>query len=333
MQFRHLMYFLDKKKQDLDKSDTKDARQKYYIKLAYDAVKQKLAYHYKSDEIASKEKIDALPLTMYMKNQLKKMLQKKPPKPVAGRKLLKPAAKKKEEAPREDKKLQEKLMEIIGIGQDKARKLVDAGLKSVDDLVKNKYYSMLNKDTKVALSMKPDRVIPHEFICELSKFIDNPKFRTVIVGSFRRKKPYSKDIDLLICGDISEYIAWLRARGSATKGSDRGLKVVIYSLGKDKASVFIKFRSKVVKMDIFSATPGEYHAMMLYSTGSKQHNIKMRSRAKKMGYLLNQTGLYERGNTGDCDNPARGLRKIPIRSERGFFDILGLTYVEPEMRD
>ena len=75
------------------------------------------------------------------------------------------------------------------------------------------------------------------------------------------------------------------------------------------------------KVDIFRTEKKYKNAMLLYATGSKVFNIKMRTIAKKKGYTLNQKGLYKNG------------KLIPIKSEKGFFKKLDMDYLEPEERN
>jgi DNA polymerase (family 10) len=59
---------------------------------------------------------------------------------------------------------------------------------------------------------------------------------------------------------------------------------------------------------------------MLYSTGSKENNIRMRAKAKSQGLLLNQYGLFKKGE------------KINLKTEKDYYDYLGMKYLEPHER-
>jgi DNA polymerase/3'-5' exonuclease PolX len=65
--------------------------------------------------------------------------------------------------------------------------------------------------------------------------------------------------------------------------------------------------------------------MLLYATGSKQFNIRMRGIAKRMGYVLNQYGLYKLPI-----NP--NSTPLPVNSEKDFFKILEIPYIPPPNR-
>ena len=83
----------------------------------------------------------------------------------------------------------------------------------------------------------------------------------------------------------------------------------------------IEPNKKIYKIDVFRTSIEDQIPMLLYSTGSKEFNIVMRGKAKKLGYLLNQKGLFKKGEK--VDN---------LTSEKDYFDILGMAYQEPRER-
>ena len=141
-----------------------------------------------------------------------------------------------------------------------------------------------------------------------------------LVGGFLRKKPFSKDIDVMIISDsdiIDDYIKYLENTFSYVK---------VYIKGSDKASVIIYTpKEQYLKMDIFVSPKKYQYAMLLYATGSKQFNIRMRGIAKRMGYVLNQYGLYKL--------PIKTTSTpLPVNSEKDFFKILEMPYISPHNR-
>jgi DNA polymerase/3'-5' exonuclease PolX len=139
--------------------------------------------------------------------------------------------------------------------------------------------------------------------------------------------PFSKDIDVLLCGHgavLDDYIQCLKNRFDK--------KVFIYSKGSDKASLIIQpsqekaAKNLWYKIDIFCATEETYFSHLLYGTGSKDFNINMRARARRMGLLLNQKGLFKVDGTD--------VKKIntDTDNERAFFKYLDMEYIEPHNR-
>ena len=148
-----------------------------------------------------------------------------------------------------------------------------------------------------------------------------------LVGSYRRKKKTSRDIDVMVISKKPDILIELIEKLKKLFKN----QAYPYSQGKDKLSIIVKFKDDAhYKMDMFRVDPSEYTPMLLYSTGSKQFNIKMRARAKKQGYLLNQRGLFKKDNkqdSGDSLTPVDGLN-----TEQDYFDILNMKYLEPHER-
>ena len=201
------------------------------------------------------------------------------------------------------------LTSIPGIGPKKAAELHKMGVRTISDLKKKSIFATLPEIAKTALIHSPERHIPHAKIRNMAPTLTHFP-GAIIVGSYRRKVPYSRDIDVMIVSDdediLQKYIQYL-GRHFATH---------VYSAGKDRVSLLID----KYKLDAFRCQEEDKYPMLLYSTGSKTFNIRMRAIAKKKGYLLNQYGLY------------KGTRRIPVSSERDIFNLLDMPYTPPEKR-
>lgn len=119
---------------------------------------------------------------------------------------------------------------------------------------------------------------------------------------------------------IPDYIENLREHFS---------EVHVYAQGSGKASLIIKNNDDFLKIDIFITSVVYQHAMLLYAIGSKRFNIKMRSIAKRKGFMLNQYGLFPLDARGVVE---KNTGPMGVNSERDFFTILGMPYVMPYNR-
>lgn len=247
-----------------------------------------------------------LPITNYMKKQI---LEFKKPKNIKINKK---------------EKLFIELKKILGIGDEKAKMLINEGLKNINELKLKKWQDKLSEETKIYLSNTPEKPIPFLDIQKIEKLIKKLKFKLEFVGSYRRKKINSNDIDIMIISDDELILdKFLLALIKLTKN-----KVYLYSKGPDKMSLIIdteKITSEkhIYKIDVFRCSNELYIPMLLYSTGSKEFNIKMRSIAKRKGYLLNQNGLFNKNSQKKIDN---------LKSEKDYFDFLEMEYKLPEDR-
>ena len=210
-------------------------------------------------------------------------------------------------------KLIESLLQTPGIGNALANKLIDAGLTRTADLRSLKFWNMLPEATRVCLTYKPMRRIPREAIIEFQSAVREliPRIEFCIAGSFRRGRPDSGDIDLLI-----KYTSGLVFEKLAP------LNIVFHSRGPEKAAGVVRIGEYgYAQIDIMIAKPADYPTFLLYLTGSREFNIRMRAHAKKLGYMLNQHGLYKNG------------LPVYIKSEVDVFRVLQLAFVSPVDRN
>jgi len=130
-----------------------------------------------------------------------------------------------------------------------------------------------------------------------------------MAGSLRRWKETVKDIDILATSDEPAKVMDIFA------GMARVEEVLLK--GMTKTSVIYEG----VHVDLRVVEEESFGAAMAYFTGSKAHNIKLREMAVRKGLKLNEYGLF------DKDKRVGGLR------EEEVYDILGLPFIEPELRE
>lgn len=302
------LLFLFKKERELSKKQFSDSS--VYITIAYNNVINKIKERYDMSDIIKKTHITSLNITEHMKNKLSKLLTKK--LTIADQKHLNQSM------------LLDDLTNIIGIGKVKAQDLINRGLTSISQLKQKKYATQLPESVILLVKYKPTRLIPHGDIKKIeSKLTNFKKSPAKLVGGFLRKKPFSKDIDVMLISAqdktiLNDYIAYLKTKFT---------NAYVYAHGDDKVSLIVQINPKTYyKIDVFRSPVESQHAMLLYATGSKQFNIRMRAQAKRKGYLLNQHGLFKLTNGQPTKRP------ILVKSEMDFFQILGLRYVSPENR-
>lgn len=216
-----------------------------------------------------------------------------------------------------DSNFYDELVSKLGIGEKKAGQLISLGLKSVDQLKQKKWLELLPKSSQVLIIHPPmshfSRKVIENIEGELLGY-DN----VVLVGSYRRGVPYCGDIDIMLVSNkenaIADYINYL----------SRKMVIIVYNKGLQRTSFLIKIGDNFYKADVFRASRIEKYTALVYSTGSREFNIKLRAHAKKLGYLLNQSGLFLK--KGDSF-----IRK-KISSEKDLFDKLGVKYIPPESR-
>ena len=280
---------------ELDKAEKSNADSFKYIKKAYQNVIDKL----KPLRVISKQNIDNLDITEHMCNKLKMLLE------------MKISKQEKDKIKKElrQSQLYDNLVNIAGIGKSKAEELIKSGLTKTSQLNQKKWN--LPDSVLLMIKTKPLKIIPHDFILSIEKnLIEFKQAKVILVGGFIRKKPFSKDIDVMIVSNknsiLDDYIEFLKSQ----------FEIHVYQHGINKVSLVAQIKNTYVKVDIFRSLPEHQHSMLLYSIGSQKFNIRMRGIARQKGYLLNQYGLFKNG------------KKLEVKSEKDFFKILEIPYTE-----
>jgi DNA polymerase/3'-5' exonuclease PolX len=210
------------------------------------------------------------------------------------------------------------LWNVRGIGPAKATELWAAGARP-DNL--EKFKTLLPEATLLALKYHPLDRIPHDLVEVIaSVFIPKgEKGKCTIVGSYRRKKPTSGDVDILYLNDKPGALETFLKKCEQTHKD----KWILFAKGPSKIAGIFRFKPNVaVEIDLWIATPENYHAMLLYSTGSKNFNVRMRFIAKHRKMKLNQYGLWDENG-----------KLVETKSERDIFEILKMRWRRPEERD
>jgi len=137
--------------------------------------------------------------------------------------------------------------------------------------------------------------------------------KALLGGSIRRMKETVGDADILVA------VSSPKAQEGVVNYFINMPEVAhIYSHGETKSSVKLKnhinFDLRVVPINSFGAAEQ-------YFTGSKDHNIELRKIAVKKGLKLNEYGVY------------KGNKKIAGKTEEEVYGVLGLKWMEPELRE
>jgi DNA polymerase (family 10) len=132
-------------------------------------------------------------------------------------------------------------------------------------------------------------------------------------GSLRRGRETVGDLDLLVTGPeavraLEKFVKYPRVEE-------------VLGHGENKASA--KVGHEGLQVDVRALEPGSFGAAMQYFTGSKEHNVAIRTRAVKMGLKLSEYGLFR---VADNERIAGG-------TEEGIYEALGLKWIAPELRE
>ena len=223
------------------------------------------------------------------------------------------------------------LMELEGVGPKNAMRLVEElKLSSIDDLEKAAREGMIReikgfgekKELNILQSISDYRNRQTRFLLGailpvvddmLAWMRESPAvLKAEVAGSYRRRRETIGDLDLLI------------ASNEPDAASKRFVEMPpverVVSHGSTKSTILLMGHLQV---DCRVVPPEAYGAALQYFTGSKDHNIKLRTIGVKLGYKLNEYGLFSRDDG----------KLVASETEEEIYRVLGMDYVQPELRE
>lgn len=189
------------------------------------------------------------------------------------------------------------------------------GQKSADRIIKSiEYLEKFGERARLNQAMETAEPV-FEFVNSLEQVR-----QCDIAGSLRRSRETIGDIDIIVAADQKD------AETIFDAFVNHELVVEILGRGDTKSSVRTETGRQV---DLRIVKPDEYPAALLYFTGSREHNIVLRQRARERGMALNEYGLFKLNNDKETDFD----RPVKTESETDIYKKLGLNFVPPEHRE
>ncbi len=164
------------------------------------------------------------------------------------------------------------------------------------------------KRGKERMTLAKGLIVTEQFIRVLKKMPEIKQISTA--GSLRRQKETVRDIDILVISDKPKKIMDTFTRLPLV--SD------ILAEGQTKASVRTK---EDIQVDCRVVEEKSFGAALLYFTGSKNFNIKLRQLAIRKGLKINEYGMFRKN------------KFVAGKTEEEIFKLLGMAYIEPELRE
>ena len=135
--------------------------------------------------------------------------------------------------------------------------------------------------------------------------------RVAPAGSYRRMKETVGDLDILLESDNNEKVI--------KKFKDFPEVKKVLESGETKTSVIIEGLD--IQMDLRVVPKESFGAALMYFTGSKDHNVRIRSIALKRGLKVNEYGVF------------KGDRRVAGKTEEEIYKLLKLQFIPPEIRE
>ena len=156
-----------------------------------------------------------------------------------------------------------------------------------------------------------------------------PVKQAEIAGSLRRRRETIGDVDL-VCSLKDD------ARGTEVAEAFTQFPEVQKVLGSGNAKASV-VTAGGLQVDLRIVPADRFGAALMYFTGSKEHNVKVRGRALDLGFTLNDWGLFKLDEWEKSPKRTPGevppVKPVAGATEAELYRKLGLAYVEPELRE
>ena len=235
------------------------------------------------------------------------------------------------------------LMRLDGVGPKKARKLFEElDVRTVDDLAAEleagRVQTLDGFGVKSAAKII-DAIEDHKkhtgrfqireterLIAGLLEHMQSAPgvARIKLAGSLRRRKETIGDVDILaeLEGDgtpvVDHFVSFSGAQRVVGAGSTKG-SIVLHS---------------GLQVDLRVIPSRSFGAALQYFSGSKEHNVAVRSRAVRQGLRVNEWGVFRVPETED-DEPIgkEDGERLAGDTEQSVYEVLGMSWVPPELRE
>lgn len=187
----------------------------------------------------------------------------------------------------------------------KLRKLPGFGAKTEEKILKE-------IERRRAIGTRTKLMVAEQIARPLLEYLKAVKGvkQAIIAGSYRRRKDTVGDIDILV---------------TAKRGSDVMKRFAAYdevdeivSQGTTRSTVILR---SGLQVDLRVVPEASYGAALHYFTGSKDHNIAIRTLAVKKGLKVNEYGVF------------KGEERIAGKTEKEVYALFSLPYIAPELRE
>jgi DNA polymerase (family 10) len=239
------------------------------------------------------------------------------------------------------------LMALPGLGPKKARKLFDKlGVKSIDELglaLAAGTVQGIEGFGPKSITKLQEAVASHQkrvgrfriddaehFIASLVEHMRSAPGaeRIEVAGSLRRRRETIGDVDLLAecVGDGAAVVQHFVSFGGASRSE---------AAGPTKGSIVL---ASGLQVDLRVVPPESFGAALVYFTGSKEHNINLRTRAVREGLRVNEWGVYRvpdgEGDDEQAPDPSKPFGEhVSGGTEESVYEALGMPYIPPVLRE
>jgi DNA polymerase (family 10) len=199
---------------------------------------------------------------------------------------------------------------------DKLSTLEGFGKKTQDNILKG----LEAQRSRADKNLYPDAAGPAQAVFD-HMMKQRGVIRGEIAGSLRRRKEIIGDIDIVVSSRDQNRPGLMEAFVTAPDVQ------TTVARGDTKSTVLLEGG---ISCDLRIVNDREFPFALNYFTGSKEHNVEMRSRARRHGWSLNEYGF---SRLGEEEKRGKAKQIIRCKDESDIYRALKLAYVPPELRE
>ena len=186
------------------------------------------------------------------------------------------------------------IAELEGFGEKTQAKI----LEEVESIASEEERTLLAEAVEVA-----DEVVEH------MRSHDGVK-KACAAGSLRRRRETVGDLDILVsCREDADVMDHFLEFEDIDE---------VVARGETRTTVILR---SGLQVDVRVVPHAAYGAALVYFTGSKQHNIRLRERGQDRDLKVNEYGVHS------------GRKKLAGKTEEEVYEALGLPWIAPELRE
>jgi DNA polymerase (family X) len=221
------------------------------------------------------------------------------------------------------------LLELPGLGPKRAKAIYEGlGIDTIDELEKAAREGRLRAlkgvgpkleaqilEGILARAARGKRILLAQAEAEIEPIVRRLReapgvSRIEVAGSYRRRRDNVGDVDILVAADVSSGIGKLLIADGATEK--------VLADGETKTSVVLK---SGLQVDLRVVPAESFGAALHYFTGSKAHNIAIRTLGVRKKLKINEYGVFQDST------------RLSGEREEDVFASVGLAFVPPELRE
>lgn len=146
--------------------------------------------------------------------------------------------------------------------------------------------------------------------------------RLEFAGSYRRGKETVGDLDVLA----------VATDGSAVMDRLSGFPQVAQVIARGGTKLSVRLESGL-QLDLRLVGPKSFGAALQYFTGSQQHNVELRQRAKQRELKINEWGVFRLGSAAELANDPELDGWVAGCEEADVYAAVGLPWIDPRLRE